>query len=166
MRVTRSRIGMQQKSLIGSIRGNATTGTGTDPRGTPIALGSDFQADRCFITQPRHPRKLTRLRSDRVAHPGRSGTAAKPLAGKALSSRPSGGTPVIFGEQSRVTFRGCRRPNAGSNLLTCDCERDQPQSAAPDHDEARGHSSRPGRLVESDQGGSMETHDGLPEFVH
>ena len=58
---------------------------------------------------PRRPRKVTHLRSDRITHPGHGGGAAKPLAGKALSAPPSGGRWVIFGEQSRVNFRECRR---------------------------------------------------------
>ena len=59
-------------------------------------------------TGPRRPRQLTHFRSDRVTRAG-GGTVAKPLAGKALSSPPSGWRRVICGEQSRVIFRECRR---------------------------------------------------------
>ena len=45
------------------------------------------------------------MRSERVTHSGRGGAAAKPLPNKPLSSPPSGGRWVIFGEQSRVNLR-------------------------------------------------------------
>ncbi len=54
--------------------------------------------------EPRRPRQLTRLRPEVTRSGGGGGTAAKPLAGQALSSPPSVGPRVIFGEHSRSIY--------------------------------------------------------------